>query len=367
MAFLKNSELMNFALEDNAGVYKTDAETTDPNVRFREVDCSVEVESEDDSRYLTGDWGSTDENLTGVEMGTISYSLKLAPGEFKDETSPSAGDAEHRLNYTELLENGGLKVVEKGTSPTDTAPGTYTFFPSKTQASKTASFAYFMTESTSSGLNGRVEALRGVMSSLTLSVDGRGAPFLINGEGNGAVEKIEDIDEVDIPTYDDSTTTRTLGDKFLNTTVTITDVTAGSSPINLCLSSMTLDFASENTEIECQEGSGIKNYIITTIAPTMEIDPLLKTLSEFDYWTGLREEHTYRIEISSEHIDILIPRVQLNTTDVNETNGYMRNSLNFRTMRNIDSEIPSVLDTSDVDNAKEAMFFITIGESLADF
>ncbi|MCF8012579.1 MAG: hypothetical protein K9L56_15015, partial [Clostridiales bacterium] len=256
MAFLKNSELMNFALEDTSGTYKSDVETINPNVRFREVDVSVEVESEDDSRFLSGDWGSADENLSGAKMGTINYSLKVAPGEFVDETSLDAGDAEHSLNYKELIQNQGMKMVEKGTTATDTTVGSYTFFPSKSNASKTMSFARFLTESTASGLNGRVEAFKGGVGSFTLEVDGRGAPFMFNSEVNVAVEKIEDVAEVDIPEFDDSTVNRTLGDKFLNTTITIEDVTDGTSPIEFCVSSLTLNANSEITEISCQKGNG---------------------------------------------------------------------------------------------------------------
>ena len=368
MAFLKNSELLNFSIENDEGVYNSDVETEQPNVRFREVDLSVEVESEDDSRYLTGDWGQTDENLTGARMGTVNYSLKVAPGEFTEETDPGVSeDAEHSLNYKELFPSMGLKLVEKNTSNVDNEEGSYVIFPSKENASRTISIARFLTESSATGLTGRIEALKGGMGSFSLSVDGRGAPFMISSEIQGAVEKIEDVDENNIPVFDDSTANRTLGDKFLNTTITIEDLTTGGDPIDFCVSSLTLDANTDVTEIACQRGAGINNYIITSIAPTLDIDPLLQTIDDFDYWDGMNEEHTYRVTVESEHIKILIPRAQLNSSDISETDGYMRNALNFRAMRNIDGDIPDVLDAGDIDNPQEALFFIQIGETERDF
>jgi hypothetical protein len=213
-----------------------------------------------------------------------------------------------------------------------------------------------------------MESLRGCMGTFNISVGGRGQPFLLGLEYQGSVETVEEVDIADIPVFDDNASMHIIPDKFLNTTITLTNLSKNNLATTHCVSTLTLDSGNVISEIECQETeSGILNYLITDIAPMLTIDPALRNVSEFDAWGSLVDGDVYKVEIQSESIGILVPRAQMTTAEVADANGFMRTSIAFRPLRNINQTLPVGLLVADVPNPKEAMYFITISEKTADY
>jgi len=363
MAFLNTSALLIQQLEVTAGTAIPNMETVDTSVRVRELDFSLDISKDDESsRYLTGDFAGNDESIIGMKTGTASYSIKLAPGEYTPVVT--VDDAEHKLNYKDYFANAGLELVEIGTDATDDTEGLYAFYPSADQASNTATVARILRDSDSS--TSSLETLAGCMSNLTIAVDGVGSPFTASFETQGRVENVEDVITANVSGFNEANVMRTVADNFLNTTVTITDLVTDVAT-TFCLSSMTLETGNELNMVECQDNAaGIKNYLITAMDPTIEIDPLLKTLADFDYWEALTEEKMYRVEVESEFIKVVLPRTQILNSAIGDSNGFMRNTLTMRALRNIDEYVPTEITTPPT-NIAQAMYYVIINESVKNY
>jgi len=359
--FQTNTQLVNFAAESTPGVYASAVETADPFVRFDTATFGKSVEIEDNT-FLSGDWGNSEVAGTGAKLGTASLGFKLTGGEFTP--APIA----HKLTYKDLLSSVGLDVVGKGVGALDATAGKYHFFPASSEACKSLSLARFFKEACGASLEGYMETLRGCMGTYSISVGGRGQPFVLGLEYQGSVEKVEKVELVDIPVFDDDAAMHVIPDKFLNTTITLTNLSKGNLATTHCVSTLTLDGGNVISEIECQEtDSGILNHLITDIAPMFTIDPALRSVTDFDAWGSLVDGDVYNVEVQSESLGILIPRAQMTTAEAADANGFMRTSIAFRPLRNSGSVLPVGLLLADVVNVKEAMFFITVAEKLADF
>jgi hypothetical protein len=363
MAFLSTTQLLIQAMESIPGTGITNIHNVGTSERVRELEFSIEVAKDDEaSKYLTGDYSGNDESIIGMKTGTASYSVKVAPGEF---ATVSSGVYSHTLTYKDYLANAGLAVVEVGTGASDATPGTYNFYPSASKSSATATVARISrdTDTVAPSSGYLVEKLVGAMSNLTLSVDGVGAPFKLAFETMGAVDSVYEV--VSVSGFIESGVNRTVADNFLSTTVKLTDL-ATLAEYSFCINALTFETGNEITPIECQSSvSGIRNYIITGMNPTLEIDPLLQTLAQFNYWTGFTTEKFYKVEITSAFVSLMIPRAQILNSSVADANDFLRNSLSMRALRNIDSVVPAGL-TADA-NTPQAMYFLSIGESLADY
>ena len=364
MAFLTTSDLFIQQLEVTPGTAIADMETITTNVRVRELEMSLETEKDDESsRYLTGDFAGNDESIIGKKMGTASYGIKLAPGEYIPD--PSGLAVGHQLSYKNYFGNAGLNVIEVDTEVTTNASGLYAFYPSADKASQTATVARIMRDSDTN--KSMVETLAGAMSNFSINVDGTGSPFLANFETMGRVESVEDVDTSTVAGFDEANVMRTVADNFLNTEVKITDL-SDDSETTFCLSSLTMESGNELNMRDCQDNeAGIRNYLITLQDPTVEIDPLLRTLADFDYWSGLTSEKRYRVEITSEFITLVMPNAQILNSAIADANGYKRNTLTFRALRNIDEYVPTELVGNEPADPAQAMYYIMIKESVQDY
>lgn len=364
MSFLSNTQLLTYELEGTPGTYSVAVETKRPNVRFSNVTFSKSVEMDTDSTFLSGDWGNDDVASVGARLGTISADLKLTGGLFESGTP-----ATHKLTYSDLFGSVGLGMTAVGTATTDNVAGAYHFYPSSSKACTSMSFARFLRQSCTTTADGYMEALRGCVGTFTINVGGRGQPFVMNFSEQGSVQVVKDVALSVFPTFDDANALPIIPDKFLNTNITITDISVTPNvSTSVCVSTLSFDAGNTVTEIECQNtSSGIKNYLITDIAPMLTIDPLLRSVADFDAWSGLTDGHIYTVDISSPYISILIPRAQMTTADVADSNGFMRTSIAFKPLRNIDEVTPVGLLPSVLANPEEAMYFITLRESLASY
>jgi len=364
MAFLSSTQILIQKLEVTPGTGIATIENVSTSERVRELEFSMEVSKDDEaSKYLTGDYAGNDESIIGMKTGTASYSIKVAPGQFG---TVSSGVYSHNLTYTDYMANAGLNVVPVGTTASDATPGVYHFYPTSDKASATATIARITKDSdTVAPASGyMVEKLTGAMSNLTLSVDGVGAPFKMAFETMGAVDSVYNV--VNISGFNEAGVNRTVADNFLNTTVKITDLKT-TTEYSFCINSLTFETGNEISPIECQSSvSGIRNYIITAMNPTIEIDPLLQTLSQFNYWAGFTSEKFYKVEIISEFVSLMIPRAQILNSAIADSNGFLRNTLSMRALRNIDGVFPVGL-TPTPTNVEQAMYFLSIKESPADY
>lgn len=361
MAFLTTSRAILTKLESTPGTAAVMTSVEQEN-RIRELDFKVEVAVDSDtSKFLTGDLAGNDESITGKKTGTASYKIKLTAGEFE-----ATGDT-HKLTYGIYLENAGLNKVGIGTTDvTDTSAGDWVFYPSVDAASKTMTLDIY--EKDPSKLTAIKSEIIGAMSNLTISADGVGAPFVAAFEAKGRVDAVVSVATADIPEFDDANVMRIVADKFLSTTIKVTDLSTDTA-VEFCASKLSLESGNEISELECQAtAAGILNNTITAQNPKLVIDPLLKTLEEFNYWNALTQEKFYKIEVISTDMTIYIPRAQLMSSSVADSNGFLRNEMSFRCLRNIDSDKPAVV-TTEIAAAKlpQAMYFIVIGEKAAQY
>ena len=368
MSFLTSTQILIHELEATPGTGITPIESYATSERVRELDFSMEVSKDDEaSKYLTGDYAGNDESIIGMKTGTASYSIKVAPGEIRPTST--SGVYSHVLTYKDYLANAGLEVTPIGTASSDATPGTYHFYPSATKASATATVARISKDSEfdapASGY--MIEKLVGAMSNLTISVDGVGKPFTMAFETQGAVDSVYNVPV--ISGFNEAGINRTVADNFISTTVQITELgpngTLVGTPYQFCVNKVTFETGNELSPIECQSSSsGIRNYIITAMNPTIEIDPLLQTLAQFNYWAGFTNEKFYKIEIISAFVSIMVPRAQILNSAIADSNGFLRNTLSMRALRNIDKmNYNGVLGTGNA----QSMYYISIKESIANY
>lgn len=360
--FQTNTSVVNFAAETPAGTYNTTVETNRPFQRFDSVTFGKTVEIED-NKFMSGDWGDSEVASTGAKLGTASLGFKMAGGEYLPGVT-----ATHKLTYKDLLSSVGLECLEKGTTGSDQVGGKYHFYPASSQACNSLSLARFFKEACGASTKAYLESLRGCVGSFNISVGGRGQPFMMGLEYQGSVATVDEVESSAVPLFDDDSAQHRIPDKFVNTTITLVNRSKANLSTTHCVSTMTLDSGNVISEIECQEtDSGVRNYLITDIAPMFTIDPALRTVSEFDAWGSLTDGDIYSIRVVSSDFEILIPRAQMTTADIADANGFQRTTIAFRPLRNIDEVVPTGVLVGDIVNKKEAMFFVTVSEGLADF
>lgn len=349
--------------ETTAGTAVQDIHTKTTSVRLREMSFSKDVAKDDEnSKYLSGDFSGNDESIIGTKEATATYSLKVAPGVYY-ETTVGSGTYEHMLTYEDYLLNSCLGKTEVGTATTDNTAGLYIFYPSVANAEKTITGALLLSDPNAGKTH--VQELAGGISNFTLKVDGVGAPFTLDFETKGKLENVYDVDTTAIGGFNDTGVMRTVADKLLETTVSITDLETDTETTSFCINSMTFSSNNELSKVECQKSeSGINNFVVTGMNPSLEIDPLLQTLTDFDYWTGLTEEKFYQVSIKSNFVELLIPRAQILTSAVADSNGFQRNTLTFRALRNIDEVVPA---NSGITGDAEMMYFLTIREDKENY
>jgi hypothetical protein len=331
--------------------------------RIRELDLKVDVAVDSDtSRFLTGDLAGNDESITGKKTATATYKIKLTGGEFE-----ATGDT-HKITFGDFLQNAGLNKLGVGcTDVTDTAPGTWVFYPSVDAASKTMTLDIY--EKDPSQAKSIKSEIIGAISNLTINADGIGSPFIASFEAQGRIDAVVSVDTSAIPAFDDSNVMRIVADKFLSTTIKVTNILTSAS-MTFCASKLSLESGNEIAELECQAtAAGILNKTITAQNPKIVFDPLLTTLEEFNYWEALSTESFFKLEIDSEDIHIMVPRCQLMGSSVSDSNGFLRNEMTFRCLRNIDKDRPTGVTSLLVPDAKavQAMYWLSFDEKLADY
>lgn len=321
----------------------------DYNVRVRNLALgalTVEMDNEA-SKFATGDH-TMDEAIPGVKKGEISFDVKLAPGIW------SYTGIEHtRMPVDKLLKASGLNstYVYGATG----APGSYEYTPTRSADANTITAAIVDIE-TGLAPKGIEYKIAGAMGTLSIGCEGTGKPFMANFKFSGKIDGVTEL--VSIPEYSDDDGIGTLADKFLDTTVQITPLDVNGNedgaPIEFCTNSFALELGSEISSINCQaDESGILHDSITARKPMLKINPLLTSLTTWDFWSNLNNVTLYKVEILNDVVSLEVPRAQLMTQTVGDDGGRFRNELNFRPLRNI-------LGATQAE--KEAVFTLSISE-----
>jgi len=365
MAFLTSSQLFTFIMESTPGQYNPAVSATDVNIRFRDVTFNTTVERDDEnSKYQTGTWFGSDESIIGKKLSTASAKIKMAPGEYTPAAITS-GAPVHKLNYGDLLRNCGLKEIGVGTSATDDSAGIYIYYPDQSEAQSTASYSQIVFDAESATY--QVSPMAGAMSNYTLAAEGVAQPWTLTMDIQGKAENVFNATS-GVAKLAEQDIMRTVSDALRNTTVRLTNLLT-TSATEVCVTSISCESGNVINQIECSNTeSGINSYIITEINPVFTIDPLLKTLADFDWWSSVSTETFYKVEIDSEFIHIYIPRAQINSNSIADANGFLRNTINLRCLINIDNDLPAWLPISAAPvNRSSIPYYLGIEETLARY
>jgi len=339
--FMTENRLLGGLRETVAGT--TEAITSgDYDVRARNVELgSLTVEFDNESsKFATGDH-TRDEAIAGVTKGEISFDIKLAPGEF--DTVTSAGS----LQYDKYLEGAGLISEYVGDGVT---PGKYVFTPGKAGDVNTCTIGLVDVESGSSPKTIEYK-LGGAMSSLTIGVEGAGKPIIANLGFSGKIAGVSELSAT--PVYSDSDALSSIADKFFNYTVRVTDLSDDSTE-EFCINSFSLESGASLNSLMCQsDASGILYDSITSRDPRITINPLLKSLTDWNFWSAINGEGVYKLEILGDQIEIVVPRGQFISPSISDDGGYLRNELVMRPLRNVEGTTQA---------SKEAVYSISIDE-----
>lgn len=324
--------------------------SADGDVRVRNVELSQFSTEYDDesSKYLTGDH-TRDEAIAGVARGAIDFGIKFAPG--RATLHMDGGDidsVEMKLPYAKYLEAAGLARTDVIPETVD-GVGKFIFRPQVSADSQTMTVALYDKETGSNGV-GIEYSLAGAMSTLQISSEGAGKPYICNFSLSGKVNDCKEVAHGDFPVFVDENALSTLADKMLNTHIRITPVNQDGSAITgaktqeFCVNQFTLDTGCNVAEIMCQQDNfGILHNTITTRDPRITINPLLEKLSDFNFWKAANSESVYKFELVSyansdkdrEFLKIVAPRVQLINPNGEDDNGFRRMGYTLRPLRNL--------------------------------
>jgi hypothetical protein len=220
---------------DKAGSYVAPTLT---NVRIRNLEVTGEPEKDnEDSKYLTGDY-TGDEAIIGKSPKDVKYSIKGAPAEI--DSTGGAGSIIHRLNYSDHLRSAGTEMIAISDGVTADADYTYQkqylFYPTTTSAQNTQTLTQVSKDENDVGI---ATEIIGAVGNVTIGAESAGSPFKLDFEMMGSTAEGEDgvwnIDAVDMAKlgFDDANIMKTVASQFINTTISITDLTTASTVLAL--------------------------------------------------------------------------------------------------------------------------------------
>jgi len=368
MAYLTSSELINIIPEAIPGEFEVTAVTKDVDVRVRDTSFQATVERDNESsEFKTGTWFSADESIVGQLKATASCSIKFAPGEYTPATVPlTPTDAAHKLNYKHMFETSGMNYAGIDIDVTDDAPGLHIFYPDQDKSQASASIARIVYDGATAKYH--VEKAAGCIGNFTINAEGTAKPFMVKFDYSGKMIGVEDK-TTGVASIDETKIMRTVADAMRNTTVTIKDLLTD-VVTSFCITKFGLESGNEVNVIECQSSdSGILNYIITKIAPKFSMDPLLRSLLDFNYWEAISTERFYEVNIQSEYLKLNIPRAQINAATIADSNGSLRNEMQIRPLINLDASVPTWIPNGTITAAKLPFipYFLGISEAAASY
>jgi hypothetical protein len=256
------------------------------------------------SRIATGDFGKG-EGIPGPTSAGISFMTKFV------------NNSGNEPNWTKLAKSAGCLVAS--------GVGGYIMYPSLYAAENTMTIGVYDKErgATPSGI---FYEFAGCIGNCIISTEGTGKPYNMKWEYTGALNDITDVTEADIPVLSGVQTD--IGDRFLS----------GSGVIGgeeLCISTMELNFGNTVSPVQCVGAiSGYSKFGITDMVPTLTINPLLTRQSEFSFWDNWSNGTVLTDTIiETDQFKLTVPRAQISTASVEDSDGVLRNTLTLQILR----------------------------------
>lgn len=329
------SRLVGGAVETVPGTAET-LVSADYDVRAYELSLSsLEQEMDDANKYATGDMTRA-LSIAGIATGGIDIALKLARGEF-EYIATSYDD--YKLPFAKYLQACGLELGVNLPTDEATEDGSFEFFPSMNANLQPITGAVLDIDSQTG--DGVEYSLYGLMGTLTIDME-TGKPFNANISLTGGVADVVDVPAVSVPEFIDANALSTIPAVMLDTVVRLTELDADGSVkpagivTELCLETANLDTGVTVSMVKCQASpSGVLYSTITSREPKISINPRLSKQSELPFWASIKNMSTWKIEIIGTDIEILVPRGQMITSALGDTDGFVSNELTFAPLRNI--------------------------------
>ena len=291
-------------LETSPGTAET-LVSADNNVRMWDLaigSLNVEMDASP-SKAATGDFGLS-ESVPGNQSASISFNTKFWGA---GVTVPS---------WMKFVESCGCDY---------TTSGTYlTIYPSLNAVNQSITAGIYDIEGagTASGL---FYSFAGCVGNCVISTEGTGKPYKMAFEYMGALSDINDIHYSEIPVTTSLDTA--IPDKFMNGTATI-------GGVSQCISNLEFNFGTTVTPVQCQTSStGLSQFIITNMEPVLKINPAIQRNSTYDAWGKFTAGTIEEIIVSTSDFTLNIPRGQITSLAVEDSDGILRYSIEIRPLR----------------------------------
>jgi len=307
MEFLSRFRTMASKVESIPGTAETLTDA-DNNVRAWDLAIgSLNVEMDQDpSQYATGDF-TLGESIPGNQSATISFMTKWV----------NNGTAEP--TWTKFIKACGAEVVAVSGSISG-----YAIYPDALSAEDTLTIGIYDKQrgANASGLH---YEFPGCIGTCVISTEGTGKPYNMNFEFTGGLNDITDVAVDDIPVLSGVQTN--IADRFLNGTATI-------GTESVCISTMSFDFGNTISPVECIGAeSGYEKFGITDQQASLTINPLLKSQADYAIWSKFTNGTIEAVDIETDQFKLSIPRAQITTFSVEDSDGVLRTAITLRPLR----------------------------------
>jgi hypothetical protein len=340
----------------------TFANPINADVRISEGNVDIDVELDDEnSSFLSGGVGGKSAPIPGAYVSSGSLSIKMSPGEFREDLPSNPGTFTHKMPYDKYLRSCSLNeavVWDKVGSPViDDYPyaASRVYYPSLESSDNTITITELYKNVSGEGI---ADEAVGCMSTLEITAGGTGQPYMMNYTpgGSGETFKVPQV-AADKVIFDAQNGLSLPSDKFQFTSISIKRLIDDVVVSDFCSNAITFAGGQETEDIRCQSGSGIAHNVNVDFEPRLTINPLLKTLTAFDYWKSVTEAEEFEITVISKYLtatgvqvnQLFIPKATLLPTTVAADGKKIRNELVFRPIQNSEKAYPVVayFDTAD--------------------
>jgi len=353
--FQEEARLLKGKGEGVAGVPEA-LTNSDADVRARDIKLSsLQVDFDNESsKFATGDH-TKDNAVSGIARGSVGFDVRNSVG-YASHTGATL-DTQH-LEYSKYLVGCGLNMTTIAPSDEVTDDGKFVFKPAVSADCNTVSVELVDRK----GDYAIGYKFAGAMSNLVIKADGAGKPITSTFDFKGKVSSLEKYENAGVvPEYTDDNRNvdaeKQLSTTFLSTVIRFTPLGKGGvegTPVEFDVDTFNFDAGSTVVESTSQaDPFGIKTNVITGREPMFTIDPDLKSLDDFDFWSTITTSVEQKIELvrsvgTVESFKLEIPRSQIMSPEINGKDGFVNNKLTCRALRPFGGD-------------KEADYVITIG------
>lgn len=310
MPFL--TKLRSFAskIETVAGTAEVLADA-DNDVRVWELGIgAINVEmDESPSKYATGDFG-LGESIPGPQSAQITFNTKF----WADQTTFL------EPNWTKFSKAAGC-TVQAGV---DEVWGSgFIVYPDEDKTEESLTIGIYDVKGTTA-VSGLHYEFAGCVGNCSITAEGTGKPYKMGWEFTGALNDINDIVKTDIPEYSGS---QVIPDRFANGTATI----GGQS---LCISNLEFTFGNSVSPLQCVgAATGFQQFLITDMVPSITLNPTLEDNSTYDAYQKLVDGTIEEIVIDTAQFRLRIPRAQIMTMSIEDSEGSLRSPITLTPLR----------------------------------